>query len=157
MGKVRSEIDVDVPISVAYNQWTQFESFPQFMSGVNEVVQQDDLSVRWDVTMAGVKKHFDTKITEQVPDERIAWRSTDGETHAGVVTFHRLSADKTKISVELDWKADGVLEKAGELLQVDDLMVKKDLRDFKRLIESNGFETGAWRGEVHRDSDATGR
>jgi uncharacterized membrane protein len=157
MGKVRSEIDVDVPISVAYNQWTQFETFPQFMSGVDEVRQLDDLSVRWNVSMGGVDRTFDATVTEQIPDERIAWRSTDGETHAGVVTFHRLSDQRTKIAVELDWEPQGFVEKAGEILQIDDMQVSKDLREFKRLIEENGFETGAWRGEVPRSPDVLGR
>jgi uncharacterized membrane protein len=154
---VSEDIDVQVPISVAYNQWTQFESFPQFLSGVDEVRQLDDRHLHWKVSIAGVKREFDAEITEQVPDDRIAWNSTGGEDHAGVVTFHRLSADSTRISVRMDWEPQGVVEAIGALLQVDDIQIGKDLRKFKELIESNGFETGAWRGSVDRSPDATGR
>ncbi|MCU1442165.1 MAG: cyclase [Cryobacterium sp.] len=157
MSTVSEDIDVQVPISVAYNQWTQFESFPQFLSGVDEVRQLDDRHLHWKVSIAGVKREFDAEITEQVPDDRIAWNSTGGEDHAGVVTFHRLSADSTRISVRMDWEPQGVVEAIGALLQVDDIQIGKDLRKFKELIESNGFETGAWRGSVDRSPDATGR
>jgi uncharacterized membrane protein len=157
MTTVNADIDVDVPVSTAYNQWTQFESFPQFLSGVDEVVQVNDTNTHWKVSIAGVKREFDAEITEQIPDTRIAWTSTDGEAHAGVVTFHRLSAEGTRISVRLDWEPEGVVEHVGAALQVDDMQIGRDLRKFKELIESNGFETGAWRGSVDRDSDATGR
>jgi uncharacterized membrane protein len=157
MATVKSDIDVSVPISTAYNQWTQFETFPQFLSGVDEVVQRTDTLTHWKVSIAGVTREFDAEITEQHPDERIAWRSTGGEDHAGVVTFHRLSDAETRISVQLDWTPQGIVEKAGALLQVDDMQIGKDLKKFKELIESNGFETGAWRGSVDREPDATGR
>ncbi|HEV7848985.1 MAG TPA: SRPBCC family protein [Mycetocola sp.] len=157
MATVKSDIDVSVPISTAYNQWTQFESFPQFLSGVDEVVQRTDTLTHWKVSIAGVTREFDAEITEQHPDERIAWKSTGGEVHAGVVTFHRLSDAETRISVQLDWTPQGIVEKAGALLQVDDIQIGRDLKKFKELIESNGFETGAWRGTVDREPDATGR
>jgi uncharacterized membrane protein len=157
MATVKSDIDVSVPISTAYNQWTQFESFPQFLSGVDEVVQRTDTLTHWKVSIAGVTREFDAEITEQHPDERIAWKSTGGEVHAGVVTFHRLSDTETRISVQLDWTPQGIVEKAGALLQVDDIQIGRDLKKFKELIESNGFETGAWRGTVDREPDATGR
>ena len=157
MTTVNADIDVDVPVSTAYNQWTQFESFPQFLSGVDEVVQIDDTNTHWKVSVAGVKREFDAEITEQIPDTRIAWMSTGGEAHAGVVTFHRLSSDETRVSVRLDWEPEGVIEHVGAALQIDDMQIGRDLRKFKELIESNGFETGAWRGSVDRDSDATGR
>ena len=157
MATVTSDIDVSVPISTAYNQWTQFESFPQFLSGVDEVVQKTDTQTHWKVSIAGVTREFDAEITEQNPDERIAWKSTSGEDHAGVVTFHRLSDAETRISVQLDWTPQGIVEKAGALLQVDDIQIGHDLKKFKELIESNGFETGAWRGSVDREPDATGR
>jgi uncharacterized membrane protein len=157
MTTVNADIDVDVPVSTAYNQWTQFESFPQFLSGVDEVVQVNDTNTHWKVSIAGVKREFDAEITEQIPDTRIAWTSTGGEAHAGVVTFHRLSADETRISVRLDWEPEGAVEHVGAALQIDDMQIGRDLRKFKELIESNGFETGAWRGSVDRDSDATGR
>ena len=157
MSTVKSDVDVNVPISVAYNQWTQFESFPQFLSGIDSIEQIDDTHLHWNVSIAGVKREFDAVVTEQIPDERIAWNSTEGEDHAGVVTFHRLADDQTRISMQLDWKPQGVVEKVGSLLQVDDIQIDHDLRKFKDLIESNGFETGAWRGTVDRDTDATGR
>jgi uncharacterized membrane protein len=157
MATIKSDIDVSVPISTAYNQWTQFESFPQFLSGVDEVVQRTDTLTHWKVSIAGVTREFDAEITEQHPDERIAWKSTGGEVHAGVVTFHRLSDAETRISVQLDWTPQGIVEKAGALLQVDDIQIGRDLKKFKELIESNGFETGAWRGTVDREPDATGR
>ncbi|PJJ65073.1 SRPBCC family protein [Compostimonas suwonensis] len=157
MGTVRSEIDVNAPISTVYNQWTQFESFPRFMGGVDEVVQHGDHDTHWTVKIAGVEREFDATITEQTPDERIAWKSTDGETHAGVVTFHRLDDESTRIRLEIEWKPQGFVEKAGEVLQIDDIQIDRDLEDFKHLIESNGSESGAWRGEIPREPDATGR
>lgn len=157
MPTVNSDIDVNVPVSTAYNQWTQFESFPQFFSGVDEVIQTDDTHLHWKVSIAGVEREFDAEITEQIPDTRIAWTSTSQEQHAGVVTFHRLNDSQTRISLRLDWEPQGGVETAGALLQVDDIQIDRDLRRFKDLIESNGFETGAWRGSVERDPDATGR
>ncbi|WP_108250153.1 SRPBCC family protein [Planctomonas deserti] len=157
MSTVKSDIDVNVPISVAYNQWTQFESFPQFMGGIDSITQTDDTHTHWNVSIAGIKREFDAEITEQKPDERVAWKSIGGEQHAGVVTFHRIADDQTRVSVQLDWKPDGIVEKVGALLQVDDIQIDRDLHRFKELIESNGFETGAWRGTVEREPDATGR
>ncbi len=157
MTTVEKSIDVEVPISTAYNQWTQFESFPRFMSGVDYVSQVDDTHLHWEVSIAGVDREFDAEITEQHPDERIAWRSLDGETHSGVVTFHRLDDDETRITVNFDWEPQGMVEKAGSMLQMDDMQVQKDLKKFKELIESQGFEEGAWRGDVDRSPDATGR
>ena len=157
MSTVKSDIDVNVPISVAYNQWTQFESFPQFMGGIDSISQVDDTHTHWNVSIAGIKREFDAEITEQKPDERVAWKSIGGETHAGVVTFHRIADDQTRVSVQLDWKPEGLVEKVGALLQVDDIQIDRDLHRFKELIESNGFETGAWRGTVEREPDATGR
>ena len=157
MSTVKSDIDVNVPISVAYNQWTQFESFPQFMGGIDSITQVDDTHTHWNVSIAGIKREFDAEITEQKPDERVAWKSIGGETHAGVVTFHRIADDQTRVSVQLDWKPEGIVEKVGALLQVDDIQIDRDLHRFKELIESNGFETGAWRGTAEREPDATGR
>ncbi|MFD3446261.1 SRPBCC family protein [Microbacteriaceae bacterium 4G12] len=157
MSTVKSDIDVNVPISVAYNQWTQFESFPQFMGGIDSISQVDDTHTHWNVSIAGIKREFDAEITEQKPDERVAWKSIGGEQHAGVVTFHRIADDQTRVSVQLDWKPEGIVEKVGALLQVDDIQIDRDLHRFKELIESNGFETGAWRGTVEREPDATGR
>lgn len=157
MSTVNAEIDVEVPVTTAYNQWTQFESFPEFLSGVDEVDQLDDRNTHWKVSVVGVKREFDAEITEQIPDTRISWTSTDGEALAGLVTFHRLSDNETRISVRLDWEPEGVVETVGAALQADDMQVASDLRKFKKLIESNGFETGAWRGVIDRDDDVTGR
>ncbi|TQO19456.1 polyketide cyclase/dehydrase/lipid transport protein [Rhodoglobus vestalii] len=157
MGSVTKDIQVDVPISVAYNQWTQFEDFPAFMSGVKSITQLDDRKLHWEVSVGGVEREFDAEIVEQHPDERIAWNSTGGKVHAGVVTFYRISDDSTKITLQVDWEPEGFVEKAGEILQIDDLQISKDLAEFKRLIESNGFESGKWRGEVPRAEDELGR
>ena len=149
MTTVEQSIDVDVPISTAYNQWTQFESFPQFMDGVESITQTDDTHSHWVTKVAGVTREFDTEITEQHPDERIAWRSTSGETHhAGVVTFHRLSQDTTRLMIQIDWEPEGLVEKAGSLVGVDDHRVKADAKRFKDFIESRGQSSGQWRGEV---------
>jgi len=157
MATVNSSIDIDAPISTVYNQWTQFESFPQFMSGVETIVQKSDTLTDWTVSIAGVTREFEATIVEQHPDERIAWNSTVGEEHSGVVTFHRLDADTTRISLQLTWTPQGIVEKIGALLQVDDIQIDRDLKTFKHLVETNGFETGAWRGDVDRAPDSTGR
>lgn len=157
MTTIEKSVDVEVPISTVYNQWTQFESFPQFMSGVDSVEQIDATHTHWRVGIGGVEREFDAEITEQHPDERVAWRSSDGKTHAGVVTFHRIAADETRITLQLDWEPEGFVESAGALLGFDDAQVSRDLKAFKELIEAQGFEEGAWRGDVDRAPDATGR
>jgi uncharacterized membrane protein len=156
MTTVTQSVDVEVPISTAYNQWTQFESFPQFMSGVDIVRQLDDTHTRWQVDIGGAVREFDAEITEQHPDERVAWKSTDGTTHAGVVTFHRLTDTETRVTVQLDWQPEGFIEKAGAVLGIDDAQVSRDLHRFKEMIEGQGFEDGGWRGNVDRAPDATG-
>jgi uncharacterized membrane protein len=148
MASVTKSIDVNVPISTAYNQWTQFETFPEFMGGVEKITQTDDTHTHWVTTVGGARREFDTEITEQHPDERVAWKSTDGTTHAGVVTFHRLSDATSRVTVQLDWEPEGIVEKAGSVLNFDDRQVKSDLDRFKQFIESRGNESGAWRGEV---------
>ncbi len=153
MHTVTSEIDVDLPIRTVYNQWTQFEDFPAFMSGVDEVRQVDDTAMYWRVHVGGVERDFHTRITEQQPDQRIAWCSFRGPKHAGVVTFHRLSGEQTRVRLQLEWDPEGFLENLAAAFQVDDAQVAADLREFARLLESNGFETGAWRGSVDRPAD----
>ena len=154
MPSVTKSIDVSVPLSTAYNQWTQFETFPHFMSGVDSITQTDATHSHWVTTIGGVSREFDTEITEQHPDERVAWKSTDGTTHAGVVTFHRLSDSETKVTVQLDWTAEGVVEKAGALVGVDDHQVNADLKRFKDYIEGQGQADGAWRGDVSNPSQS---
>ena len=147
--QVEKSILVNVPVSVAYNQWTQFESFPQFMSGVESITQVDDTHNHWVSNIAGVKREFDTEITEQHPDERIAWRSVGGDTeHAGVVTFHRLSDTSTRVMIQIDWQPSSVAEKVGSAINVDEMQVKQDAERFKDFIESRGRETGSWRDDV---------
>jgi uncharacterized membrane protein len=153
VASVQESVDVDVPIRVAYDQWTQFESFPQFMGGVESITQIDDTHVHWVTNIDGVKREFDTEITEQHPEERVAWASTGGDTkQAGVVTFHRLDDAKTRVMIQIDWDPEGLLEKAGAALGFDDRQVKADAKKFKEFIESRGNETGAWRGDVQRPS-----
>jgi uncharacterized membrane protein len=148
MATIEQSIDVDVPVSTAYNQWTQFEEFPQFMEGVEEIRQLDDTHLHWVVSHKGKRHEFDAEISEQRPDERIAWTTTDGKSHAGVVTFHRLDDSRSKIMVQMDWEPEGMLEELGAAFGSDDRRVKSDLERFKELIESRGSESGAWRGEV---------
>jgi len=148
MPSVTKSIDVDVPISTAYNQWTQFESFPKFMHGVEQIRQLDPTHLHWVTKVGGVEREFDTEITEQHPEERVAWKSTQGTTHAGVVTFHRLNDNQTKVTVQLDWDAENIVEKAGALVGADDRQVNADLDRFKAFIEDRGREEGAWRGDV---------
>ena len=141
-------IDVDVPVTVAYNQWTQFESFPQFMDGVDEITQKSDTLTHWKISIAGVKREFDAEITEQHPDERIAWKSVDGTEHAGVVTFHKLEDAKTRVALQIETKPEGLVEKVGDAIGLTNANAKGDLKRFKQFIESRGTETGAWRGDV---------
>lgn len=150
MHTVSSEIDINLPITSVYNQWTQFEDFPAFMTGVNDVRQIDDQTTHWHVDVGGVEREFTAKITEQNPDERIAWRSMTGPEHAGVVTFHRLNDNETRVRLQLDWDPEGFVEKVGAVLKIDNARVSRDLREFSKLLETNGFATGAWRGSVDR-------
>ena len=152
MTTITDSIDVDVPIRTAYNQWTQFESFPNFMSGVESITQTDDTHTHWRTNVNGVTREFDAEIAEQHPDERVAWTSTDGTSHAGVVTFHRLGEGQTRVTVQLDWSPQGFVEKVGSALNFDERQVKSDLERFKQYIESRGEETGQWRGDVQAPS-----
>lgn len=149
MTQIIETIDVAVPVSTAYNQWTQFESFPAFLDEVESITQIDDTHLHWVVNVGGATREFDAVITEQHPDERVAWTSTGGETeHAGVVTFHKLDDTLTRVTVQIDWEPEGLLEKVGSLVGAAQHAVKKDLRNFKDLIEKNHGESGAWRGDV---------
>lgn len=150
MASVTESIDVDVPVTTAYNQWTQFESFPKFMGGVERITQLDNTHTHWKTKIGGVEREFDAEIIEQHPDERVAWKSTDGTTHAGVVTFHRLSDRQTRVTVQVEWQPEGIKEKAGSVIGADDRQVKSDLQKFKEYIEHRGVEEGAWRGDVQR-------
>ena len=151
MTRVEETIEVAVPVSTAYNQWTQFEEFPEFMENVEEVRQIDDTHLHWVVAIAGQNRDFDAEITEQIPDARIAWRSTDGPGHAGVVDFHRLSETSTEVHVAMETAGDDAAEKVAGATGILGRRVRGDLERFKRLIEERGSESGAWRGEVRPD------
>ncbi|OFJ53116.1 SRPBCC family protein [Mycolicibacterium grossiae] len=145
-----ASVDVDRPIDVVYNQWTQFESFPQFMEGVERIDQRDDTHTHWVIKVGGVTREFDATITEQHPEERVAWKSDSGPDHAGVVTFHRLADDKTRVTTQMDVDPEGFVENVADKLGVVKARVKGDLDRFKEFIERQSSETGAWRGDVSR-------
>ncbi|PKQ26097.1 MAG: cyclase [Actinobacteria bacterium HGW-Actinobacteria-4] len=148
MSTIEKSVEVDVPITTAYNQWTQMESYPAFMSSVDEVKQIDDTRTHWRVNVAGVDREFDSEITDQVRDQHIAWRSIGELHHNGRVAFEEVGTDATKVTLTMEWEPEGFVEKAGDLLQIDDMTIKRDLEKFKEMIEGQGFESGAWRGEV---------
>jgi uncharacterized membrane protein len=148
MASVVESIDVKVPVGTAYNQWTQFEEFPRFMEGVKSVRQIDDTHLHWVAEVAGVDKEWDAEISEQHPDERVAWRATSGAENAGVVTFHRLDDETTRVTLQMDVDPEGPVENIGTALGFLERRVEGDLDRFKEYIESRGTETGAWRGEV---------
>ena len=150
MALIEKHIDVDVPVRTVYNQWTQFESFPRFMEGVEEVRQVDDTHLHWRAKVGGTMQEWDAVITEQTPDERIAWRSTSGDDNAGVVTFHRLGDHQTRVMLQLEYDPDGVMEHVGDALGFMDRRVSGDLHRFKEFIEGLGAATGGWRGTVEQ-------
>jgi uncharacterized membrane protein len=151
---IEKSIDVDVPVRTAYNQWTQFESFPRFMEGVESVRQLDDRHLHWKASIAGKTLEWDAEISEQIPDKRIAWTSTQGARNAGVVTFHRLADDKTRVMLQMDYEPQGIVENVGDFLGVMSGRAEGDLERFKDFIEDRGVETGAWRGKVPGKDDA---
>ena len=153
MSTIEQSIEVSVPVRTAYNQWTQFEEFPRFMEGVQTVQQLDDTRLHWVTEIAGQKREFDAKITEQTPDQRIAWYADGEAKQGGAVTFHRLDDEKTKVMLQMDFEPEGFVETVGDKLGIVESRVKGDLERFKTFIESRGSETGAWRGEV--DQSAT--
>jgi uncharacterized membrane protein len=152
MSTVEKSIDVNVPIRTAYDQWTQFEEFPRFMEGVKSVTQTDDTHLRWVAEVGGQEKTWDAEISEQHPDERVAWTSTNGARNAGVVTFHRLDDSTTRVMLQMDVDPEGFVENVGDALGFLDRRVEGDLERFKEFIESRGVETGGWRGEVESPS-----
>jgi uncharacterized membrane protein len=148
MAEITESIDVHVPVRTAYNQWTQFESFPRFMEGVKSVRQLDDNTLEWVADVGGKEKTWTARITEQEPDQRIAWTAVNGAHNAGVVTFHRLGEGETRVTLQLDVDPEGPVENVGTALCVPQRRIKGDMERFKEFIESRGTETGAWRGEV---------
>ena len=148
MSTASDTIRVDVPLSTAYNQWTQMESYPQFMAGVKSVKQMDDKHLRWTMNVAGVEREFDVEITEQIPDKVIAWTSSGELEQSGKVSFTPAGPEATEITLSLEWEPSGVAEQVGSAFQVDDVLVARDLSMFKDFIESRGREEGAWRDEI---------
>ena len=148
MTTIERSIEVDVPTRVAYDQWTQFEDFPHFMEGVEEVRQLDDTHLHWQAQIAGVRREWDAEIVDQQPDTCVSWRSLEGTRNAGTVTFAPLGADRTAVVLQLDVEPEGVTEKVGGALGIIERRAAGDLRRFKQFIESRGSETGAWRGVV---------
>lgn len=149
MSTIEKTVDVEVPVRTAYDQWTQFESFPQFMEGVESVEQRDDKRLHWKAEIGGVTREWDAEIVDQTPDERITWRATEGTKNDGTVSF--ASDDlkgSTRVTMRLDYEPEGAVEKTGDLLNLVERRVEGDLERFKEFIESRGAETGAWRGEV---------
>ena len=157
MERIEKSIEVECPVSTVYNQWTQFESFPQFMSGVKEVKQIDDTHVRWHAEIWGKDKEWDAEIVEQVPDRRIAWRSISGDApNAGTVSFEPVASDRTRVNLVMEYEPQGGAESLGDALGVMSGRVHSTMKDFKKFIERRGAEQGGWRGEVHggRRTDA---
>ncbi|HEX2315466.1 MAG TPA: SRPBCC family protein [Thermomonospora sp.] len=151
MSTIEQSIDVEVPVRTAYDQWTQFEEFPRFMEGVERIEQVTPTRTRWRTSIGGVAREFDAEITEQRPDERIAWTSLDRPRQAGVVTFHRIGPQRTRVMLQMEYAPEGVAEKAADALNIVERRIKGDLAHFKQFIEQRGTETGAWRGEVPQD------
>jgi uncharacterized membrane protein len=153
VARIEETIDVNVPVTTAYNQWTQFEEFPEFMEGVESVKQLDDTHLLWSAEIGGKRETWKAEITEQHPDHRVAWKAVEGPENAGVVTFQQLDEGFTRVAVQMDWAPDGIVEKAGAAIGSDSRRVKGDLERFKELIERRGTETGAWRGDVENSVD----
>jgi uncharacterized membrane protein len=148
MQKIEKSVEVECPLSTVYNQWTQFEEFPQFMEGVKEVTQLDDRRLHWHAEIAGKDKEWNARIIEQIPDHRIAWQSESGEYTSGTVSFQSAGADRTRVNLELSYDPKGLIESTGDTLGVVSRRVEDDLERFKHFIENRGAETGAWRGTI---------
>jgi uncharacterized membrane protein len=149
MTAVRKTIELDVPITTAYNQYTQFESFPEFMEGVKAVQQLDDKRLHWKAEIGGQMREWDAEITEQVPDQVIAWVSTTGKTNNGRIRFAPLDSGRCSVVAEIEYDPEGLVETVGDKLGFVDKRVEGDLERFKKFVEERGVETGAYRGEIH--------
>ena len=152
MATIEKSIDVNVPVRSVYNQWTQFEEFPRFMEGVESVKQMGDKFLHWEAKIGGKKEEWDAEISEQIPDKRVAWRATSGAENAGVVTFHYIQPEQTRVTLQLDYDPEGLTETIGDKLGFVSRRVEGDLERFKEFIETRGSETGAWRGEIENPS-----
>ena len=149
MSFIEKSIVVDVPVRTAYNQWTQFEEFPRFMEGVKEVKQLEDKRLQWRAEVMGKELEWNAEITQQIPDQRITWKSTTGAKNAGSVSFTPEGPDKTRITLRLEYEPEGAAESTGSALGLVSARVDGDLKRFKKFIEERGHETGQWRGEIH--------
>src|SRR3954447_6099689 len=147
--KVEKSIQVDVPVSTAYNQWTQFEDFPYFMGGVKDVHQHDDRRLHWTAEIAGVRREWEAAILEQIPDQKIAWAATEGATNAGAVRFEPVGIGSTLVYLTLEYEPEGAVEQVGDKFGIVQRQVTSDLERFKALVESEGYATGAWRGSIN--------
>lgn len=150
---IESSVDVRVPTTTAYNQWTQFETFPTFLKHVDSVRQLDDRKLHWRATIGGRSVEWDAEIAEQIPDKRIAWNGTGGAKHAGVVTFHRLDDDTCRVMLQLEYDPHGFVEKVGDFLGIPKREIEDDLKRFAQFVEARGKPTGAWRGEIASKDD----
>lgn len=157
MTTIERAIEVGVPASVAYDQWTQFEEFPRFMQNVERVEQVDETTLRWTSSIGGKTERWTAKIDEQIPDKRIAWHSVSGARNAGVVTFHRLGDRRTRVMLQVGYEPAGIVERTGDLLGTVGRRVDRDLEHFKAFIEERGRATGAWRGAIPSKGDAAWR
>jgi hypothetical protein len=150
--RVEKSVEVNVPVSTAYNQWTQFEEFPKFMGGVQEVRQLSDRMLHWVAEIAGVKREWDASILEQVPDQKVAWAATQGATNAGAVYFQSLGPARTMVRLTLEYEPEGLVEKVGDAMNIVAKRAEADLEKFKAFIEGRGVETGTWRGAIDEGS-----
>ena len=148
MSQIIEAVDVDVPVRTAYDQWTQFESFPKFMDGIERVVQLDDKTLEWTASIAGKTKHWRAEILEQQADQVVSWRSTEGAQNDGAIRFESLGPDRTRVNLQLDVEPEGLVEKAGDALAIVERRVKGDLERFREFIENRAQPTGAWRGQI---------
>jgi len=148
MATIGKSIEVDVPLTTVYNQWTQFEEFPAFMEGVQEVKQMGDERLYWRAEIAGVEKGWYAKIAEQVPDQLVAWYSEGGAANGGEVAFQAIDDSKTLVTLTLTYEPDDIVEAVGDKLGFVSRRVEGDLNRFKEFIELRGEETGAWRGKI---------
>jgi uncharacterized membrane protein len=151
--KVEKQILVNVPVSTVYNQWTQFEDFPQFMGGVERVTQLSNDRLEWVAEIAGVRRQWEAKILEQVPDRKIAWAATEGATNAGAVTFEDAGSGQTSVNLSLEYEPEGLVENVGDKLNIVENQAESDLERFKAFIESEGYATGAWRGSIREGAE----
>jgi uncharacterized membrane protein len=154
-GVIEESVEVEAPVRAVYDQWTQFEEFPRFMEGIEEVRQLDDAHLRWVASIGGARREWEAEISEQRPDERVAWHSRGGKPNGGVVTFHRLADDRSKVMVQLEFEPQGLRERVGHAVGADERRVRRDLQAFKRLVEADGRQSGGWRGEIDHGTVTT--